>query len=238
VNKTDPPSNYNFWEQDNVEEFLSFMPPLKKSLYTKVSEIIEDTDSRHIMDYGCGEGNQLLYLRKALKVDLYDINFESAREAYKKFKNNRNVYLIESINEELNNRYDCVIVNMVWMCISNEKEINSLLNNIKLILKDAGRVIFSMTHPCFRDKAFSYFETDYSRSNKDFRYAQEGEIFNVFIRNEHKTVFQDYHYSLQFFFKKMIEFNFDIEEFIELEDEKFKGNVNSNFPPYIIVSVT
>jgi len=237
MDKTKSKAKYNFWKQDSVDEFLSFIPPLKRSLYSKVSKIIEDTESNHILDYGCGEGNQVLFLNKELNIDLYDININSAKSAYDRFKDDKVVKLVKSVSREQKNKYDLVIINMVWMCIPSENEIDSILGDINLVLKDTGKAVFSMTHPCFRDKNFSYYETDYSRNKKKYNYNREGEAFEVYIRNSNKTVFQDYHYSLQFIFKKMKEFNFNIDQLIELKDEGFKEKVNLNYPPYLIISV-
>lgn len=227
-----------YWsEEDNVDSFLKFMPPLKQKLYKNVAEILEKKKAANILDFGCGNGNQLEFLNDRIEVGLYDINSAVARKTFSKYASTKNVFLIEDINAKQNPRFDAIVVNMVWMCLNGEEEVNEFFKQIKRIKQKYGIIILSMTHPCFRDDLFSYFHTTYTTSEKLFDYTKEGDPFEVVIKNECNSVFTDYHYSLTYFFKKLREHKLFLCEFKELWDEEYNQTVNKRFTPYILTTI-
>lgn len=228
----------SFWsEEENVESFLKFMPPLKQKLYRNVAEILEANKVSNFLDFGCGNGNQLEFLNHDLEVGLYDINKVIASETFSKYSENKNVTLVNDVNEIKSNYYDAVVVNMVWMCLTGEKEVDDFFKQIKNVKQKDGIIILSMTHPCFRDELFSYYHTSYTTSEKLFDYRLEGDSFEVVIKNEAHSVFTDYHYSLTYFFKKIREHNLNLIDFTELWDEEYNLTVNKRFTPYILTTI-
>jgi 2-polyprenyl-3-methyl-5-hydroxy-6-metoxy-1,4-benzoquinol methylase len=225
----------SFWSEENkANSFLKFMPPLKQKLYKKVADILKERQAINILDFGCGNGNQLEFLNDNIKIGLYDINKAIAKETFSKYAQSKNVFLIENINEKTTPKFNALIVNMVWMCLKGEVEVNEFLKQLKQLKQENGIIILSMTHPCFRDELFSYYHTAFTTSEKLFDYTKEGDAFDVVIKNEEHSVFTDYHYSLTFFFKKMKEFEFEMIDFVELWDEEYNLTVNKRFAPYIL----
>lgn len=228
----------SFWsEEKNADTFLKFMPPLKQKLYKNVAEILEDNKAKSVLDFGCGNGNQLEFLNENIEVGLYDINKVIASETFSKYSKTKNVSLVNNVNEMKPNYYDAIVVNMVWMCLNGEKEVNEFFKQLKLAKKEDGIIILSMTHPCFRDELFSYYHTSYTTSEKLFDYSLEGDSFNVVIKNEAHSVFTDYHYSLTFFFKKLRKHNLHLIDFTELWDEEYNLTINKRFSPYILSTI-
>lgn len=228
----------SFWsEEENAVTFLKFMPPLKQKLYRNVAELLEANKVSSALDFGCGNGNQLEFLKNDLEVGLYDINKTIANDTFLKYSKNKNVSLVNDINEIKANYYDAIVANMVWMCLNGEKEVDGFFKQIKQAKSKDGIIILSMTHPCFRDELFSYYHTSYTTSEKLFDYRLEGDPFEVVIKNESHSAFTDYHYSLSYFFKKLREHDLHLIEFKELWDEDYNLTVNRRFTPYIITTI-
>lgn len=230
--------NYSFWsEKNNAGKFLKFMPPLKIKLYKRIAEIISEGHYKNILDFGCGNGNQLEFLNNEINIDLYDINKEIARNAFLKYRQSKKVFLIDDINKEAKTKYSAIIVNMVWMCLESEVEVNKFFCQLKNLKQRSGIILLSMTHPCFRDELFSYYHTSYTTSERLFDYTKEGDAFDVIIKNEENSIFKDYHFSLTFYFKKLKEFGFTIVEFEEMYDEKYNLTINKRFTPYLLTII-
>ncbi len=225
----------NFWsKEDSANTFLKFMPPLKQKLYKNVAKIIEDNGIKRVLDFGCGNGNQLEFLKDDIEIGLYDINKVIASETFAKYEDSKQISLIEDIANESINSFDAIVVNMVWMCLSDENEVDRFFNQINKAKSENGIIILSMTHPCFRDKLFSYYHTTYTTSEKLFDYKVEADPFEVVIKNESHSVFTDYHYSLTYFFDKLKQHGLQMIDFVELYDEEYNLTVNKRFTPYIL----
>lgn len=222
-----------FWTNTNINEFLRFIPPLKEKLYSRVADIVRKHGGKRVVDYGCGEGNQISFLPSNLEVGLYDINQAAAQIALNTHSD-RNVYIVDNITEKYHGFFDVIIANMVWMCLKDENEFDEFFKNLNLLKSDKGLIILSMTHPCFRDREFSYYDTEYSCMKKSFDYFSEGDDFRVYVRNKANSQFTDYHHSLSFFFRKIREKGFSVLDFIEIPDEEYDRRVNGMFSPYLI----
>lgn len=227
-----------FWAlEDSAFKFLKFVPPLKQKLYKQVADIVNENQITNVLDFGCGNGNQLEFLNNDIEIGLYDINKRLANDTFIKYSKSKKVFLIEDIVNESTPKFNAIIVNMVWMCLNGELEVNEFFKSLKQLKHDNAIIIFSMTHPCFRDELFSYYHTAYTTSEKLFDYTKEGDAFDVVIKNEEHTVFTDYHYTLTYFFQKLKEFKLEMVDFVEILDEEFNLTVNKRFTPYILITL-
>ena len=137
----------NFWSiEDRADKFLKFMPPLKQKLYKQVADIVSERQITNVLDFGCGNGNQLEFLDNDVKIGLYDINKTIANDTFIKYTQTKNVFLIEDINEQTTPKFNAIIVNMVWMCLNGEVEVNEFLKQLKQLKQENGIIILSMTH--------------------------------------------------------------------------------------------
>lgn len=228
----------NFWKiEDRADKFLKFMPPLKQKLYKQVADIINERQITNVLDFGCGNGNQLEFLNNDIKIGLYDINRTIANDTFSKYSHTKNIFLIEDTNYKKMPKFSAIIANMVWMCLNGEAEVNEFFKQLKHLKQKNGIIILSMTHPCFRNELFSYYHTAFTTSEKLFDYTKEGDAFDVVIKNEEHSIFTDYHYSLTFFFKKLKEFGLEMIDFVELWDEEYNLTVNKRFTPYILTII-
>ncbi len=226
----------NSWISNDYSNFLRFCPPLKRKLYSLIARQIESSESNTILDYGCGEGNQIGFLNASKDIYLYDVNESYTSIAYS--RNNKTHKLTQlfdgtSIRESY---FDAIIVNMVWMCLQNESEIDDFLNIISKAKSKNGCIYLSITNPYSRDLDYSYYSTDYS-NGKRFTYANNGEKFKVFIKDNRNSTFQDFHWTMEFTFSKIKEFGLSVESIINIDDEPYNNYRNKKVPPYQLLII-
>jgi hypothetical protein len=124
------------------------------------------------------------------------------------------------------------------MTIPSRRTIIKTLKELRRIKKKNGKLIITITHPCFRQYPYSTFFTEYYRDKK-FNYFLDGDKFKVFIRdpivNTHVS-FYDYHWTLSTSINLILKNGLLLQEIIELPDFK-TGNFfyNQKYPPYLLL---
>ena len=109
--------------------------------------------------------------------------------------------------------FDAVTFNGVWMCLTSRAECLETLSEIARLLGPRGRLIASVTHPCFRTWKFSNYFTDFD--NRD--YFNDGTLFNVTIDDgKHELHIVDTHWSVTAMSSQLSESGFAIESLYEL----------------------
>lgn len=219
----------NSWIYNDYSKFLQFCPPLKQKLYSIVANGTSDCST--ILDYGCGEGNQIHFIDTKKEITLYDINPKYTTMAFNRFHKTHNLKSITQIAELPSKYFDSIILNMVWMCLQNEDEMNELLTTIFNAKKDTGIIYLSITNPYSRFLDYSYYSSDYSKC-REFKYSKNGEKFKIYIKDEVNSEFEDFHWTMEFTIAKLKEFGLKIDSLIDIEDEQYNGYANTTMPPY------
>jgi len=99
------------------------------------------------------------------------------------------------------------------MCFPSREACLEALSEIARLLRSNGRLIASVTHPCFRTRRFSNYFTDFN--NRD--YFNDGKLFNVTIGGgKHELHIVDTHWSLTAMISQLNESGFVIENLYEL----------------------
>jgi hypothetical protein len=133
-----------------------------------------------------------------------------ARSLCADFKQIRVTGAIEEIQPGL---FDVVTFNAVWMCLTSRQACLDTLSVIARLLRLNGRLIASVTHPCFRTCKFPNYSTDFR--NRD--YFNDGTLFNVTIYDGKRELhIVDTHWSLTAMSEQLNESGFVIENLYEL----------------------
>jgi hypothetical protein len=99
------------------------------------------------------------------------------------------------------------------MCLTSREACLNTLSDIARLLRTNGRLVASVTHPCFRTCKFSNYFTDFN--NRD--YFNDGTLFNVTIYDgKHELHIVDTHWSLTTMSAQLSESGFVIENVNEL----------------------
>ncbi len=132
---------------------------LNPALFT----LLSDVAGKHILDAGCGQGYlcRLLARRGAIMTGV-----EPAQQWYTYAVEREQqqplgiTYLQADLSslQDMSDRFDCVVANMVFMDIPDYK---AAMHNCIAALKDGGSFIFSLLHPCFEESASEWVKKGY-----------------------------------------------------------------------------
>ncbi len=99
------------------------------------------------------------------------------------------------------------------MCLTRREACLDVLSDIARLLRSDGRLVASVTHPCFRTCKFSNYSTDFNTRD----YFNDGTLFNVTIYDENRELhIVDTHWSMTAMSSQLNESGFVIENLYEL----------------------
>ncbi len=227
---------------ESVEEFwlnkADKYSALHSSEYLRhsISKLIDKKRAKYILDYGCGDGRLIKYLKNNYDISVFDPSpkmLDLSRRNYGSRINKS--YLKKSMLP--NNYFDVVICCLVLMTIRRRKEFIKTIENLYRTTNEEGIVLLTITHPCFRMMKFSEFDTWYT-NNKPFNYFAEGDPFKVtiFDRKLNKSVsFLNFHWSMSFTLNAISKAGFQFLKMIEVKDSAGKKRSNNRVPPFVTI---
>jgi ubiquinone/menaquinone biosynthesis C-methylase UbiE len=189
------------------------------------------SDSKTVLDFGCGDGSLILKLNKDIEVSLFDISKPMLNIARRKLSDSRPIIYSDK-NLLPNNYFDCIFISMVFICVPIKSEIEAIIEQVAKAKKENGIVIVANPHPCFRDKPYSSYYTEYS-IGKRFSYFNEGEKHEVNLRNG-GIKFNDFNWSITYLLNSFLQRGLKLQEIFEVEDNKTNEFYNERFSPSII----
>lgn len=190
--------------------------PEERAVLTFIHDKLTTLQPKRLLDYGGGDGKfailcaESLPLREIVTYDPAPRMTSLARSLCKAFKQIR---VADATREIQSGIFDVVILNGVWMCLTSREACLDTLAEIARLLRSNGRLIASVTHPCFRTCKFSNYFTDFD--NRD--YFNDGKLFNVTICDGKRELhIVDTHWSLTAMSSQLNESGFVIENLYEL----------------------
>jgi SAM-dependent methyltransferase len=199
-----------------AEAYSDINDPQERAVLAFIREKLATLQPKRLLDYGGGDGKfavlcaQSLPLEEIVTYDPAPRMTSLARSLCADFKQIR---VTETIQEIESGIFDVITFNAVWMCLASREACLDTLKKIARLLQSNGRLVASVTHPCFRTCKFSNYSTDFN--NRD--YFNDGTLFNVTI-NDRKRELQivDTHWSLTAMSSQLHESGFAIENLYEL----------------------
>lgn len=187
--------------------------------------------AKNILDYGCGDGSLIKKLNKEVNISLFDISPQMLKIA-KNSLSQFHLTVFPTIADIPDNQYDCIFLSMVLICVSTQKDVIEIIKKIRTAKTNEGYVFVANPHPCFRDKPFSSYYTEFS-IGKDFNYFENGERHQIFLR-ETDINFFDYNWSFSFLLNSFIKQGLQVVEVAELKDNDTNSFYNAKHSPTII----
>jgi SAM-dependent methyltransferase len=199
-----------------ADAFFDVDDPEGRAVLAFIREKLTTLQPKRLLDYGGGDGKfavlcaESLSLQEIVTYDPAPRMTSLARSLCADFKQIRVTEATEEIQSGI---FDVVTFNGVWMCLTSHKACLDALSAIARLLRPNGRLVASVTHPCFRTCRFSNYFTDFN--NRD--YFNDGTLFNVTIYNEKRELhIVDAHWSLTAMSSQLNESGFVIENLYEL----------------------
>ena len=190
--------------------------PEGRAVLTFIREKLTTLQPKRLLDYGGGDGKFAILCAESLslqEVVTYDPAPRMTSFARSLCADFNQIRVAERTEEMQSGIFDVVTFNGVWMCLTSRKACLKTLSEIARLLRSNGRLIASVTHPCFRTCKFSNYSTDFD--NRD--YFNDGTLFNVTIRDENRELhIVDTHWSLTAMSSQLNESGFVIDNLYEL----------------------
>lgn len=194
-----------------------------------------------LLDLACGQG--ILYpIATELGFEYVgtDISPEQITVAKKLFTNGE--FLVADARNYLDDRkFNVVTVSMALPLLPSKEDIRAVINTCKNRLEDGGKLLITVTHPCF-DHYMRYGILGQKNIKTDFTgYFSSGTEFMI----EHPMpngsfTFDDFHWTLTDYFNLIRESDFIIDTIDECPpDEKFKTDEKfwkrrTDYPTYLV----
>lgn len=208
---------------------------LSRVLHPEIARIVNDSANCSVLDYGCGDGRLIDYLRCDLDVDVFDTSAQML--ALVKQNAGSRIRQAWLSDEDIpRDQYDVVVLSMVLVCLPTKKAVLATLSNCRRVLRPGGSLVVAVTHPCFRPYTFSDFRTSYGHT-QDFQYFAEGSPFKVVITDATGAglEFTDFHWSLGSLVNDLVASGFRISLIIETPDNIAEGRSNDAVAPFLIL---
>ena len=199
-----------------ADAYFEMDDPEGRSVLTFIREKLTTLQPKRLLDYGGGDGKFAVLCAETLplqEIVTYDPAPRMTSFARALCANFKQIRVTEAIQEIQSGRFDVVTLNAVWMCLASREACLKTLSEIARLLRSNGRLIASVTHPCFRACKFSDYSTDFN--NRD--YFNDGTLFNVTIYDGKRELhIVDTHWSLTAMSSQLNESGFVIENLYEL----------------------
>lgn len=199
-----------------ADAYSEINDPEERAVLTFIRDKLTTLRPKRLLDYGGGDGKfavlcaQSLSAQEIVTYDPAPRMTSLARFLCADFKQIRVAGAVEDVRS---GTFDVVTFNGVWMCLTSRKACVDTLKKITGLLRSNGRLIASVTHPCFLSCKFSNYFTDFD--NRD--YFNEGALFNVTICDKKRELhIVDTHWSLTAMTSQLNESGFAIENLYEL----------------------
>jgi ubiquinone/menaquinone biosynthesis C-methylase UbiE len=153
------------------------LPIILENIKSKIKNVAS------ILDFGCGTG-ELTYEISKLNIQTIglDISKYSIQLANEHFKNNSLSFIDKSMNKvEFDKPFDIVVANMSLM---DTEKISETFTEICSNMRIGGRMLITITHPCFWPIYWDYFNDD------GFNYLEEQKITKTYKTT--KTTFSGF----------------------------------------------
>jgi SAM-dependent methyltransferase len=190
--------------------------PEERAVLTFIQGKLTTLQPKRLLDYGGGTGKfavlcaENLSIKEIVTYDPAPRMTALARSVCEDFKQ---ICVTDATHELQFETFDVVTFNGVWMCLTSREACLDTLSEMARLLRSNGRLIASVTHPCFRTCKFSTYATDFN--NRD--YFNDGTLFNVTIHDgKHELHIVDTHWSLTAMSSQLRESGFIIENFYEI----------------------
>ena len=149
--------------------------PEDRAVLTFVRDKLTTLQSNRLLDHGGRDGKFAVLCAESLSLQeivTYDPAPRMTTLSRSLCANFKQIRVTDATQEIQSGIFDVVTFNAVWMCLTTLEACLDTLSGIAGLLRPNGRMIASVTHPCFRTCKFSNYFTDFN--NRD--YFNDGNI--------------------------------------------------------------
>jgi spermidine synthase len=200
-----------------AEQYSDIRESRRDSVFVFVRDQLKSSAPRRLLDFGGGDGGFAASCAELgiPEVVVYDPAPMMAKLAAKNCSGLPNTRIVTSLDKVEKGTFDVVTLHAIWMCLPTYESCIAVLSDVAMLLNERGRLIASVTHPCFRTSKFSTYQTDFDMRD----YLKEGSRFQVRIFDGQREIrLVDTHWSLGAMTAQLKQTEFLVEEITELPD--------------------
>lgn len=179
-----------------------------------VFALLGDLKGKTVLDAGCGNGYLSRKMAKAAKkvvgIDFTKTFIQTAKERSNGYDN---LTFLQGNLEKMpfsDREFDSILCNMVLINVEN---LDTVVGELSRALKTDGRLVVSITHPCFENLPFTYSLKD-EKGKTTARVVTRYFTTGLTINTEDKNQFH-YHYTLSDYFNAFSEHGLCLEKTVE-----------------------
>lgn len=219
-----------------AEQYAAIDEDRSRIVFPAIIAILQKIAPGSVLDFGGGDGRfvEALLQRSTSwpappqEVAMYDPSTEMRRLARRRLADRPGALLVEEGGSAWRRSWDAVTFNAVWMGLTTEQQCVETLGKAVSVLSPGGCFVASVTHPCFRDRVFKTFSTEYDMR----RYLEEGVSFDVHIYDEDRSItLRDTHWNLDAMTRQLASCGLLIRRLHELGDSE-EGRAGS---PWLVI---
>ena len=207
----------------------------KEIVFPFVRDRLKELRPARVLDFGCGDGTFAMLCRDvADEIFNYDIAPEMNALARETCAGAANISLLASLDDVDRESVDAVTMNAVWMCLPTAEACAQALGQMHALLRPAGRLLASFTHPCFRDRRFCGLEAEFDQR----KYLMNGTGFTVRIFDGKGSVeIRDTHWNFSAVTEQLVTAGFLARRIYELPDAGVKAREALGSPWVVLEAV-
>lgn len=178
-----------------AREFSAIRDARRDTVFPILKQMIRRLRPRALLDYGGGDGEFAVSISdlRISRVVVYDPSPNMTAIASENCAGVPTIEICGSASDISKGSFDVVTLNAVWMTLRTARACRMVLNDIHRLLRRDGLLLASVTHPCFRDRRFSTYRTEFDMAD----YTKSGKQFTVHIEDQERTItIVDTHWSL------------------------------------------
>jgi ubiquinone/menaquinone biosynthesis C-methylase UbiE len=131
--------------------------PEGRAVLVYIRDKLTTLQPNRLLDYGGGNGKFAVLCAESVplqEVVTYDPAPRMASIARSICAGFKQIRVAEATEEIQSGTFDVATFNGVWMCLTSHQDCLNTLSEIARLLRSNGRLIASVTHPCFRTRKF------------------------------------------------------------------------------------
>ena len=217
-----------------ADAYFDIDDPEERAVLAFIRQKLATLRPKRLLDYGGGDGKFAVLCAESLplqEIVTYDPAPRMTSLARSLCANFKQIRVTNAIREIEFGIFDVVTFNAVWMCLASREACLDTLKKIAGLLRPNGRLVASVTHPCFRTCKFSNYFTDFDNCD----YFNDGTLFNVTIyKGKRELHIVDTHWSLTAMSSQLNESGFVIENLYELP-RSTNGSTERNASLWLVI---
>ena len=207
----------------------------RTTVFPFLRDRLKESNPARVLDFGCGDGAFSLMCRDvAPAIFNYDISIEMSSLAREACAGLAGISVLATLDELDPGSIDAITMNAVWMCLPTAEACANALRQMRALLRSGGWLFASITHPCFRDRQFSSYATEFDQRN----YLRNGTSFKVRVFDRNSSVeFTDTHWNFSAVTGQLADAGFAIKRIYELPDASNGATATLGSPWVVLEAV-